>query len=101
MYDITSGLTSSRCTIAFITTCWRAFSVLCSPDTSRLEVEKCYGSQICQLTSVTTLSKFLNEIPNTKFSRKEAKTSARVFTSSENCKMLEEKERKKKEALEE
>ena len=42
------------------------FSVSCSPDTSRPEVEKCHGSQSCQLTSVTALSKFLNEMPNTK-----------------------------------
>ena len=77
------------------------FSVSCSPDTSRPEEEKCHGSQSCQLTSVTTLSKFLNEMPNTKVPRKEAKTSARVLTSNENHKMLEEKERKKKEALEE
>ena len=76
------------------------FSVSCSPDTSRPEEEKCHGSQSCQLTSVTTLSKFLNEMPNTKLPRKEAKTSARVLTSNENHKMIEEKERKKKEALE-
>ena len=43
----------------------------------------------------------LNEMPNTKLPRKEAKTSARVLTSTENGKMLEEKERKKKESLEE
>ena len=49
------------------------FSVSCSPDTSRPEVEKCHGSQSCQLTSVTNVSKFLNEMPNTKLPRKEAR----------------------------
>ena len=77
------------------------FSVSCSPDTSRPEEEKCHGSQSCQFTIVTTLSKFLNEMPNTKLPRKEAKTSARALTSNENRKMLEENERKKREALEE
>ena len=76
-------------------------SVSCSLDISRPEVEKCRGSQVCQLTSITTLSNFLNEMPNTKLLRKEAKTSAYVLTSDENCKMLEEKERKNKETLEE
>ena len=33
-------------------------SVSCSPDISRPEVEKCHGSQVCQLLSVTTLSNF-------------------------------------------
>ena len=45
-------------------------SVSCSPDISRPEVEKCHVSQVCQLTLVTTLSNFLNEIPNTKLPRK-------------------------------
>ena len=76
-------------------------SVSCSPDTSRPKEEKCNGSQSCQLTSVTTLSKFLNGMPNTKLLRKEAKTSVGVLTSNKNRKMLEKKERKKKEALEE
>ena len=76
-------------------------SVSCSPDISRPEVEKCHGSQVCQLTSVTTRSNFLNEMPNTKLPRKEAKTSARVLTSDENRKMVEKKERKEKETLEE
>ena len=106
MYDITSGL---KCIILKVhdslyhhmVGSFFLFSVSCSPDTSRPEEEKCHGIQSCQLTSVTTLSKFLNEMPNTKFPRKEAKTSARVLTSNENRKMLEEKETKKKEALEE
>ena len=103
MYDITSGL---KCIILEVHHnlyhhMLGRFFLSCSPDISRPEVEKCHGSQVCQLTLVTTLSNFLNEMPNTKLPRKEAKTSARVLTSDENHKMLEEKERKKKEALEE
>ena len=74
------------------------FSVSCSPDTYRPEVENVMDLKVVNLThSLTNLSKFLSKMPNTK----QAKTSARVLTTNENCKMLEKKERKKKEALEE
>ena len=93
MYDITSKL---KCIILEVHHnlyhhMLGRFFLSCSPDISRPEVEKCHGSQVCQLTLVTTLSNFLNEMPITKYPRKEAKTSAHVLTSDENRKMLEEK----------
>ena len=57
-------------------------------------------SDTCIVTVPSTImSKWIKEQPCIKIPHKEAKTSARILTSEESRKLLEEKERKKQEAL--